>query len=99
MRTGQVQYHIMTSTPCQRRTDIENFKKAWVASLKRPLKAGFDVIEIRNAHGYLLHNFVSPASNQRTDEYGGSFENRIRLSLEVVDMTRKTVPKACQSSS
>jgi 2,4-dienoyl-CoA reductase-like NADH-dependent reductase (Old Yellow Enzyme family) len=61
--------------------------------------AGFDVIEIRNAHGYLLHSFVSPASNQRTDEYGGSFETRIRLTLEVVDLTRKTVPKACQSSS
>jgi 2,4-dienoyl-CoA reductase-like NADH-dependent reductase (Old Yellow Enzyme family) len=75
------------------KVDIENFKEAWVASLKRALRAGFDVIEIHNAHGYLLHNFVSPASNQRTDEYGGSFENRIRLTLEVVDLTRETVPK------
>jgi 2,4-dienoyl-CoA reductase-like NADH-dependent reductase (Old Yellow Enzyme family) len=75
------------------KADIENFKKAWVASLKRALTAGFDVVEIHNAHGYLLHSFVSPASNQRTDEYGGSFENRIRLTLEVVDLTRKTVPK------
>lgn len=75
------------------KADIENFKKAWVASLKRALTAGFDVIEIRNAHGYLLHNFVSPAGNQRTGEYGGSLETRIRLTLEVVDLTRKTVPK------
>src|SRR5271156_545686 len=73
--------------------DIENFKNAWVASLKRAMAAGFDVVEIHNAHGYLLHQFVSPASNQRVDEYGGSFENRVRLTLEVVDLTRKTVPK------
>lgn len=75
------------------KADIENLKSAWVASVERALTAGFDVIEIHNAHGYLLHNFVSPASNQRTDEYGGSFENRIRLTLEIVDLTRKTVPK------
>jgi 2,4-dienoyl-CoA reductase-like NADH-dependent reductase (Old Yellow Enzyme family) len=50
-------------------------------------------VEIHNAHGYLLHSFVSPATNQRTDEYGGSFENRCRLTLEIVDLTRKTVPK------
>ncbi len=43
--------------------------------------------------GYLLHEFVSPASNKRTDEYGGSFENRIRLTLEIVELTRQTVPK------
>nr|KAK5435724.1 NADH-dependent flavin oxidoreductase [Exophiala xenobiotica] len=75
------------------KADIEVLKSAWVASVKRALVAGFDVIEIHNAHGYLLHNFVSQASNQRTDEYGGSFENRIRLTLEIVDLTRKTVPK------
>jgi 2,4-dienoyl-CoA reductase-like NADH-dependent reductase (Old Yellow Enzyme family) len=73
--------------------DIENFKNAWVASLKRALTAGFDVVEIHNAHRYLLHSLVSPASNQRADEYGGSFENRIRLTLEIVDLTRKTVPE------
>jgi 2,4-dienoyl-CoA reductase-like NADH-dependent reductase (Old Yellow Enzyme family) len=71
---------------------IEDLKKAWVASVKRALTAGFDVIEIHNAHGYLLHNFVSPVSNHRTDQYGGSFENRIRLTLELVDLTRKTIP-------
>ncbi|KAI9872767.1 MAG: hypothetical protein M1830_001215 [Pleopsidium flavum] len=72
--------------------DIEDFKLAFVASVKRALKAGFDVIEIHNAHGYLLHNFVSPVSNKRTDEYGGSFDNRIRLTLELVDLTRRNVP-------
>ncbi|KAI9818907.1 MAG: hypothetical protein M1827_007728 [Pycnora praestabilis] len=75
------------------KSDIENLKQAWVASVKRALIAGFDVIEIHNAHGYLLHNFVSPASNKRTDEYGGSFENRTRLTLELVDLTRQAVPK------
>ena len=74
------------------KADIDNFKLAWLASIARALKAGFDVIEIHNAHGYLLHNFVSPVSNRRTDEYGGSFENRIRLTLEIVDLTRRNVP-------
>jgi len=75
------------------REDIENFKAAFVASVKRAIAAGFDAIEIHNAHGYLLHEFISPASNQRTDEYGGSFENRTRLTLEVVDLVRQTIPK------
>ncbi|KAI9841888.1 MAG: hypothetical protein M1838_003359 [Thelocarpon superellum] len=73
--------------------DIAAFKTAWVAAVKRALAAGFDVIEIHNAHGYLLHSFLSPASNKRTDEYGGSFENRIRLTLEVVELTRAIIPR------
>ena len=75
------------------KNDIENLKKAWVASVKRALACGFDVIEVHNAHGYLLHSFVSPASNKRTDEYGGSFENRTRLTREIVDLTREIIPK------
>ena len=75
------------------KSDIEELKKAWVASLKRALACGFDVIEIHNAHGYLLHSFLSPASNKRTDEYGGSFENRTRLTREVVELTRAHMPK------
>ncbi len=58
---------------------IEQFKSA----ARRALQAGFKVLEIHAAHGYLLHQFLSPLSNKRTDEYGGSFENRIRLLLEV----------------
>jgi len=72
--------------------DIDSLKAAWISSVKRALKAGFDVIEIHNAHGYLLHNFISPVSNKRTDAYGGSFENRTRLTLEIVDLTRKYIP-------
>lgn len=59
---------------------IRDFK----AAAKRAVQAGFDVIEIHAAHGYLLHQFLSPLSNDRNDEYGGSFENRIRLLLDVV---------------
>jgi 2,4-dienoyl-CoA reductase-like NADH-dependent reductase (Old Yellow Enzyme family) len=73
--------------------DIAAFKSAWVASVKRAIAIGFDAIEIHNAHGYLMHEFLSPASNKRTDEYGGSFENRVRLTLELVDLTREVIPK------
>lgn len=73
--------------------DIQAFKDAFVASVKRALTAGFDAIEIHNAHGYLLHSFLSPAANTRKDQYGGSFENRTRLTLEVVDLVRAAIPK------
>jgi len=58
----------------------------------RALAAGFDFVEIHAAHGYLLHEFLSPLANQRTDNYGGSFENRIRMLLEVVDAVRAEWP-------
>lgn len=73
--------------------DIEEFKVAYKAAIERALKAGVDAIEIHGAHGYLLHNFMSPASNHRTDQYGGSFENRVRLVLEIIDIARATIPK------
>lgn len=60
---------------------VQNFKEA----ARRAVKAGFDIIEIHGAHGYLIHQFLSPLSNIRADEYGGSFENRIRFLLEIVD--------------
>ena len=72
--------------------DIRNFKRAYVVAVKRALTAGFDAIEIHNAHGYLLHEFLSPVSNKRNDEYGGSFENRTRLTLELVDLVRQVIP-------
>ncbi|KAF2870229.1 hypothetical protein BDV95DRAFT_76235 [Massariosphaeria phaeospora] len=72
--------------------DIEDLKKAWKESVQRALKAGFDVIEVHAAHGYLLHSFLSPASNKRTDNYGGSFENRTRLVVELVELTRTIIP-------
>ena len=74
------------------KADIENYKIAFKAAVERAIKAGFDVIEIHNAHGYLLHSFCSPVTNKRTDEYGGSFENRIRLTLEIVELVRSTIP-------
>ena len=63
------------------------------AAALRALTAGFQVIELHAAHGYLLHEFLSPLSNQRSDEYGGTFENRIRLLLEVVATTREVWPE------
>lgn len=60
---------------------VQNFREA----ARRAVQAGFDVIEIHAAHGYLIHQFLSPLSNIRTDEYGGSFENRIRFLIEIVD--------------
>ncbi|KAJ5825592.1 NADPH dehydrogenase C23G7.10c [Penicillium riverlandense] len=75
------------------KSDIEDFKRDYVAALKRAIKAGVDFVEIHNAHGYLLMSFLSPATNTRTDEYGGSFENRTRLSMEIAKLTRENVPK------
>ena len=63
------------------------------AAAARALAAGFQVIELHAAHGYLLHEFLSPLSNHRTDEYGGPFENRIRLLLDVVAATREVWPE------
>lgn len=69
---------------------IEDFAQAAI----RAVDAGFDLIEVHAAHGYLLHQFMSPLSNQRTDAYGGSFENRIRLTLEVFQAIQNVVPTA-----
>jgi 2,4-dienoyl-CoA reductase-like NADH-dependent reductase (Old Yellow Enzyme family) len=71
---------------------MQNITKAFVRATVRALEAGFDLIELHAAHGYLLHEFLSPLSNRRTDEYGGSFENRIRLVVEVVDAIHAVLP-------
>ncbi|MET0751740.1 MAG: NADH:flavin oxidoreductase/NADH oxidase [Pyrinomonadaceae bacterium] len=73
--------------------DIEKVKSDFVEAAERSLKAGFEVIEIHAAHGYLLHEFLSPLSNKRTDEYGGSFENRVRFPLETAKAVREAVPE------
>jgi 2,4-dienoyl-CoA reductase-like NADH-dependent reductase (Old Yellow Enzyme family) len=75
--------------------DAEGLKKViadFRTATERSLAAGFKVIELHAAHGYLLHQFLSPLSNQRTDTYGGSFENRSRLLLEVVAAVRQVLP-------
>jgi 2,4-dienoyl-CoA reductase-like NADH-dependent reductase (Old Yellow Enzyme family) len=66
---------------------------AFASSAERALTAGFRIIELHAAHGYLLHEFLSPVSNQRTDEYGGSFANRSRLTLDVVRAIRRVWPE------
>ncbi|MBC3785617.1 NADPH dehydrogenase NamA [Spirosoma utsteinense] len=72
---------------------IEKVLADFEAAARRALDAGFQVVEIHAAHGYLLHEFMSPLSNQRTDNYGGSFENRIRLLLDVIARVQTVWPK------
>ncbi|QDU89044.1 NADPH dehydrogenase [Pirellulimonas nuda] len=78
-------------TPLEK-SGIEEVTAAFEAATRRALEAGFRVIEIHAAHGYLLHEFLSPLANQRTDRYGGSLENRMRLTLEVADRIRRLTP-------
>lgn len=73
------------------REDIDHVVEAFGAAAVRAVEAGFDVLEIHAAHGYLLHEFLSPLSNRREDEYGGSFDNRVRLLLRVVGAVRAAV--------
>lgn len=72
---------------------IESYIEAWGAAGRRALAAGFKVIEIHAAHGYLLHQFLSPLSNRRTDHYGGSLENRMRFLLRVAEKLRAIIPE------
>lgn len=71
--------------------DIQQLIKDFTAAAERSVKAGFKVIEIHAAHGYLINEFLSPLSNNRADEFGGSFENRIRLLLEIVTAVRNVI--------
>lgn len=73
--------------------DIERVKKDFVTGAARALRAGFKVLEIHGAHGYLVHEFLSPLSNKRTDQYGGSFDNRTRFLLELVEEIQTVWPE------
>ena len=71
---------------------IQTITRAFALATERALETGFDLVELHAAHGYLLHEFLSPLSNRRSDQYGGPFENRIRLLVEVVDAVRSVWP-------
>ncbi len=73
--------------------DIARVREAFVNSAKRAVRIGFDLIELHYAHGYLAHSFLSPISNHRTDEYGGSLENRMRFGIETARAVRAVVPR------
>jgi 2,4-dienoyl-CoA reductase-like NADH-dependent reductase (Old Yellow Enzyme family) len=72
---------------------IRGVVDAFAAAADRALEAGFRIAEVHAAHGYLIHEFLSPLSNRREDAYGGSFENRVRLAVEVVDAVRARWPE------
>ncbi|GLY47597.1 bifunctional salicylyl-CoA 5-hydroxylase/oxidoreductase [Lentzea sp. NBRC 102530] len=74
------------------RADLDRITAEFVAAARRGAQAGFDLLELHCAHGYLLSSFLSPVANQRTDEYGGSVENRLRYPLEVFDAVRAVWP-------
>jgi NADPH2 dehydrogenase len=73
--------------------DIARVREAFVNSARRAVRIGFDAIELHYAHGYLAHSFLSPVANRRGDQYGGSFENRMRFGREVAQAVRAVVPK------
>ena len=73
--------------------DLDAIKAQFVASAEMAARAGFDMIELHAAHGYLISSFISPVSNQRTDQYGGSLDNRLRWPLEVFEAMRAVWPK------
>lgn len=82
-------------TPVQMEIDeINELKDNFVKAANRAIEAGFDGIEIHGAHGYLIHEFLSPLSNHRTDDYGGSLENRARLLREVISEVKDSLPDA-----
>lgn len=74
------------------RDDIRTVLDAWREATRRSMDAGYDIVEVHGAHGYLIHQFLSPVSNHRTDAYGGDLEGRMRFALEVAEVTRDAWP-------
>lgn len=81
-----------TAPVAMSKAELNRVRQAFADAAQRAVRLGFDAIELHGAHGYLLHQFLSPISNQRDDEYGGSLENRMRFPLEVYDAVRSVVP-------
>ncbi len=73
--------------------EIDHVRSQFADAAKRALSAGFRVIELHAAHGYLLHEFLSPITNKRTDAYGGTFDNRTRMLRQTVESVRKVIPE------
>jgi anthraniloyl-CoA monooxygenase len=93
MAASPIPYYQDSQTPHEMtRTDMDDVREKFVAAARRGLRAGFDMLELHCAHGYLLGGFVSPLTNLRTDEYGGSLENRLRFPLEVFEAMRAVWP-------
>ena len=94
MAPSPIAFDKKSQTPRQMNAeDIEKIVELFQSAAKRAYETGFDFIELHMAHGYLLHEFLSPLSNKRTDDYGGCFENRCRLPLRIAEIVRKTIPK------
>lgn len=74
-------------------SEIKDVIESWREAARRANEAGFDVLQLHGAHGYLVHEFLSPLSNRRTDEYGGSLENRLRFFLEIMEAVQEEWPK------
>ena len=74
--------------------EIHEIIQSFADAAKRSLKAGFDTMEVHAAHGYLINQFISPLTNKRNDEYGGNFENRVRLLIEVTQAIRRAIPES-----
>jgi 2,4-dienoyl-CoA reductase-like NADH-dependent reductase (Old Yellow Enzyme family) len=90
-----IPFHDADTPPMEASKDaLANIVEAFAAAARRALAAGIQVIEIHAAHGYLINEFLSPLSNHRQDEYGGSFENRIRFAIEIVDAVRGVWPES-----
>jgi 2,4-dienoyl-CoA reductase-like NADH-dependent reductase (Old Yellow Enzyme family) len=87
MAPGHIVPHAMTPD------ELGQLVQHWAEAAKRAVDAGFEMIEIHNAHGYLVHQFLSPLSNKRNDAYGGDFAGRTRFPLEIAEAIRKVIPK------
>ncbi|WP_164108506.1 MULTISPECIES: NADH:flavin oxidoreductase/NADH oxidase [Sphingobacterium] len=87
-----IPYHITENAPVALSiTQIQQLITAFKDSASRAVQAGYDIIELHGAHGYLIHQFLSPLTNLRTDDYGGSFENRIRFLVQIIEAVQSVL--------